>query len=202
MNNKLQELTDKLYQEGLSKGKEEGERLLEQARAESEAIVLKAREQARSILEKAEADSSELKSKAESDIRMASEQSLQTLKKEIEQLFVNSITDAPVEKSLSDAEFLKTLIGEISHKFDSTEQVDISVVLPESLKADLESWVKSELSSRLKSGIQASFSKKIQGGFRIGPSDGSYFISLTDDSFKALIKEYLRPVTRKILFGE
>ena len=28
MQNKLQELTDKLYQEGLSKGKEEGERIL------------------------------------------------------------------------------------------------------------------------------------------------------------------------------
>ena len=50
--------------------------------------------------------------------------------------------------------------------------------------------------------MNASFSKKIAGGFTIGPKDGSYFISLTDETFKELISEYLRPATRKLLFGE
>ena len=49
---------------------------------------------------------------------------------------------------------------------------------------------------------QAEFSKKIAGGFTIGPKDGSYFISFTDKTFDSLIAEYLRPVTRKLLFGE
>ena len=43
---------------------------------------------------------------------------------------------------------------------------------------------------------------KIPGGFTIGPKDGSYFIDLTSESFESLISEYLRPVTRKLLFGE
>ena len=51
-------------------------------------------------------------------------------------------------------------------------------------------------------GISASFSKKVSGGFNIGPKDGSYFISFTDETFRSLISEYLRPATRKILFGE
>ena len=38
-------------------------------------------------------------------------------------------------------------------------------------------------------------------GFKIGPKDGSYFISLTDDAFTALIGEYLRPATKSLLFG-
>lgn len=42
MENKLQELTDKLYKEGLSKGKEEGE-----------AILAKANEKAAEIIEEA-----------------------------------------------------------------------------------------------------------------------------------------------------
>ena len=41
MQNKLQELTDKLYNEGLSKGKEEGEALLAKAKAEAAEIVAK-----------------------------------------------------------------------------------------------------------------------------------------------------------------
>ncbi len=54
----------------------------------------------------------------------------------------------------------------------------------------------------MKGDVKADFSKKIAGGFTIGPKDGGYFISLTDDSFKELIGEYLRPVTKKLLFGE
>ena len=46
MSNKLQELTEKLYNEGLSKGKEEGEQLLARARSEAEGIVAAARKQA------------------------------------------------------------------------------------------------------------------------------------------------------------
>ena len=39
---KLQELTQQLYKEGLSKGKEEGEAILAQAREEAAALVKKA----------------------------------------------------------------------------------------------------------------------------------------------------------------
>ena len=44
--NKLQELTDKLYNDGLSKGREEGERLLEEARSQAGEIIAKARKEA------------------------------------------------------------------------------------------------------------------------------------------------------------
>ena len=45
--NKLQELTDRLYEEGLSKGKAEGEHILEEARkqAEEEEAARKAAEE-------------------------------------------------------------------------------------------------------------------------------------------------------------
>ena len=41
----------------------------------------------------------------------------------------------------------------------------------------------------------------VGGGFSIGPKDGSWFVSMTDETFRDLIAEYLRPVTRKFLFG-
>ena len=46
MQNKLQELTDKLYSEGLSKGKQEGEQIVAKANAQAEEIVSKAKEEA------------------------------------------------------------------------------------------------------------------------------------------------------------
>jgi len=50
---KLQELTQKLYDQGLAKGKEEGEAILAKAREEAQDIIRKAQEEANAIVEKA-----------------------------------------------------------------------------------------------------------------------------------------------------
>ena len=65
MQNKLQELTDKLYNEGLSKGRQEGEAILNEARSQAEEIISKARAEAARITADAEKEASELKAKVE-----------------------------------------------------------------------------------------------------------------------------------------
>lgn len=201
MSNKLQELTDRLYNEGLSKGKEEGEILLSKARKEADEIIANARKQAEDIVTEAENRAVQLKEKAESDIKMASEQALMATKKDIENLLVNALCTEETEKVLSEEKFLKEVILAVAQKFSTQQSEDISLVLPASLKSMLEPWVSTELKKALKKEISVDFSKKIKGGFSIGPQNGSWYISMSDESFKALISEYLRPVTKKLLFG-
>ena len=201
MSNKLQELTDRLYNEGLSKGKEEGEILLFKARKEADEIIANARKQAEDIVTEAENRAAQLKEKAESDIKMASEQALMATKKDIENLLVNALCAEETEKVLSEEKFLKEIILAVAQKFSTQQSEDISLVLPASLKSMLEPWVSTELKKAHKKEISVDFSKKIKGGFSIGPQNGSWYISMSDESFKALISEYLRPVTKKLLFG-
>lgn len=202
MQNKLQELTDKLYEEGLSKGKEEGARILEEACQEAERILTEARANADAIREEARKEAAEMKSKVESDLKMASAQTLQATRRDVEGLVVAKISDEKVSAALSDPDFLKNLITAVAQRFSAQESADLNLILPESLQARLEPFVKGELAKALGKEVSASFTKKMAGGFCIGPKDGSYYISLTDESFKRLIGEYLRPVTRKFLFGE
>ena len=49
MENKLQQLTEKLYNEGLSKGRAEAEAVLAKAHADAEKIVAEAQDKAREI---------------------------------------------------------------------------------------------------------------------------------------------------------
>lgn len=198
MQNKLQELTEQLYNEGLSKGRQEGDRYLEEAKANAAGIIAEAESKAAAIVSKAEKDASDLKSKAEADIRMASSQALQATRKDIENLIVAKVAS---QNATSDPEFLKKIIMAVAERF-SAESGDLSLVLPESLKAELEPWIEGKLSKVLASPVEARFSKKLSGGFTISPKDGSYYISFTDKTFDELIAEYLRPVTRKLLFGE
>ena len=80
MENKLQELTDKLYQEGLAKGKEEAAALLAKAREEADAIVKEAKKEATWMVERAEQEAAEHKEQVENEIKMASRHTLSSLK--------------------------------------------------------------------------------------------------------------------------
>lgn len=201
MNNKLQELTERLYNEGLSKGKQDAEQLLSKAQADAEKIVADAKKEAQKIVQEAQESADKLKSKAESDIKMASEQSLQATKKDIENLLVDAMISDKVKSNLADSAFVKEIILSVAKKFTAEQSIELSLILPASLQKELEPWVGGELKKALKSEVKAEFSKKVQGGFTIGPKDGSWYVNLTEESFKELIAEYLRPVTRKLLFG-
>ena len=201
MSDKLQELTEKLYNEGLSKGKEEGKLLLARAREEADRIISDARSQAATIVSDAEKQAEDVKNKTASDLKMASAQCLQATKKDIENLLVKAIGAAPVEKQVSDPDFLKKIILAVAERFSATESADLALLLPASLKNELEPWVEGELRKKLGSGLKADFTKKVAGGFSIGPKDGGWFVSMTDETFGQLFAEYLRPVTRKLLFG-
>ena len=199
MQNKLQELTEQLYNEGLAKGRQEGDRYLEEARQKAAAIVSDAKKEAEAIIAKAEKEAADLKFKAEADIKMASSQALQATRKDVENLIIEKVSS---QNATSDPDFLKQIIQSVASMFSAQESSDIALVLPAALQEKLEPWVKNELSKVLSKPVQAEFSKKISGGFTIAPKDGSYFISFTDKTFDDLIAEYLRPVTRKLLFGE
>lgn len=201
MQNKLQELTDKLYNEGLSKGRQEGEELRAKAKTQADEMISKAQAEADRIIAEAQKQADEIKTKTASDIRMASNQSLAATKKDIETLVVGKMTDEAVKKALSSADFVKELIKAVAEKFTTDGPMDLALILPENLQKDLEPFVTNELAKILNAGVEASFSKKVSGGFRIGPKDGGYFVSFSEDTFNQLISEYLRPATKKLLFG-
>ncbi|MBR6858466.1 MAG: hypothetical protein IKM75_01230 [Bacteroidales bacterium] len=198
---KLQELTQKLYDEGLAKGKQDGEALLRKAEDEAQGIVKQAKEEAEAILAKARKEAEDFKVKVEGDVKMAAQQSVQATRTDIENLVIAKVVDGTVDKALSNEDFLKGIITAVAQKFSADEPADLALVLPETLKAGLEPFVKNELGKLLGKGVEATFSKKVAGGFKIGPKEGGYFVSLTDDTFKELIGSYLRPATKKLLFG-
>lgn len=201
-NDKLQELTDKLYNQGLSKGKEEGEKILASARAQAEKILADASAQAEKTLAQARKKADEINSKALSDVKMASFQALEATKADIMGAIRAKGSDKDVDANLSGEAFIKEIILSSCKALSAQTSCELEVVLPESTKASTADYVKKEIASAIGRGIDVTLSKKVKGGLNIAPKDGGYFISLSDETFKSLIREYLRPSTDKILFGE
>ncbi|MBO7278740.1 MAG: hypothetical protein J6U70_03975 [Bacteroidales bacterium] len=202
MQNKLQELTDKLYNEGLSKGKQEAEDLKAKARKEAAAIVEKAREEAEALLAQARKDAEELRKKAETDIRMASAQTVASIKQGVETMITTRTIAEPAKAALAAPEFIQELVKTIVAAFRAdSEALDLTVILPANLQKELEEFAKAQTAAAMQGGLEVRFSKQIGNGFKIGPKNGGYLISFTGDDFEQLFADYLRPATRKLLFG-
>ena len=203
MQDKLQELTDRLYNEGLSKGKQEGEELLMKAHAEADGIIAQAKAEAERIIAQANKEADELKTKVAADVRMAATQSIAVTKQEIEQMVVTRAAQQGAGQALSSADFAKELIANVVKAFNpqNASPVALDLILPESMKAQLEPFVGSEIAKTFNGEIRVDYSKKMNGGFKVSPREGGYMLQFTDEEFTQLIANYLRPATKKILFG-
>ena len=132
MDNKLQELTDRLYQEGLSKGRQEADQLLEKARKEAQEIVAKAQEEAEAIRSDAEKRAVKIRTMVQGDIKMASTQTISALKQEVENMVITKAVAGPVDAALSDEGFVKDLIAMVVRAFNAAnpDGMGLDVILP------------------------------------------------------------------------
>lgn len=88
MDTKIQELTDKIYKEGVEKGNEEAGRIIADANAQKQAILTEAEAEAKRIVAQAEKQAAELKKNTEAELKLFATQSVEALKSEV----VNLIT--------------------------------------------------------------------------------------------------------------
>ena len=204
MQNKLQELTDRLYEEGLSKGRQEADQLLAKAKAEAQEILDKARAEAEAVRAEAEKQASETRTMVEGDLKMASAQAISALRQQAENMVITKAVAGPVDVALSDKGFVKDLITMVVRAFNASnpDGVGLDVILPLAAQKELEKAFDNEVIKNLSEGIEIKNVKGLSKGFKIGPRDGGYQISFTADDVTSLIGEYLRPATKKILFGK
>ena len=135
---KLQELTDRLYNEGLAKGKEEGERILEEARKQAEEIIAEARKKGEDIISKSQKEADDYRQKVTSDLKMAATKSFQATRKCIEDLVITEIAGKDVKSTLASPDFVKEMLLAVTGKFSSEGMQDLDLILPASLKDELE----------------------------------------------------------------
>ena len=100
MENKLQQLTQKLYDEGLEKGRAEADRLVAEAKKEAAKIVAEARAQAEDIVRKAQDKAEDVEKNTMTEISLAGKQAAAKIKSEIAAMIVAKSTAAGVRDCL------------------------------------------------------------------------------------------------------
>lgn len=204
MENRLQELTQKLYDEGLAKGRSEADEILSKAKDEAKSIIDNAKAESAAIMKKAQNDADELKKNTQTEIVLASRQSIASIKQQIENMIVASGVTQSVKQAVADPSLVKEVIVAVSKNWNGAtgESVDLNVLLPTSTADKFIADIKSTVSGILANGLEIATDAGVKTGFKIGPKDGSYYISFSDADFDALFKEYLRPRVSQMLYAD
>ena len=204
MTDKLQEITEKIYNEGVVKARDEAEKIKENAKKLAERIISEAKEQAGKILAKAESDAGELKNNAESEMKLAARQFLSKLKQQITNLILTQQLDKPVQETFSDKDFIQKIIVTIleNWKPDESAKMDLKVLVPQNELDNLTRLLNQRASEAMKNGLEVQVDSKLKTGFKIGPKDDRFIVQFTDTDFENYFKAYFKEKTQKLLFEE
>ncbi len=204
MQKKLQELTEKIYQEGVDKANREAEKIISDAKAEAKKTLDQAKKEAESKIEKAEKEAEDLKKNAMNELQLSARQAMSDLKQEVTDLIQAKAIKPETQQAFKEAAFTKEIIQTVVKNWDpnSDEAVDLKVLLPEKKQKEFEAYFKDKAKDLLNKGLEVDFDERVKGGFKIGPKDGSYLVSFSDEDFEHFFKLYLRPRLIEMLFGE
>jgi len=193
---KIQELTEKIYREGVEKGQAEGARLVEEAKAEAAKIVAEAKEQAAAIEAGAQKKAQELDANTKGELKLYTSQSLNALKSEIANVLTDKVVKDAVAGLANNKDFLGQFAVALASKWVENEPVVIS-----SSEADaLKSYFAAQAKEVLDKGVTI---EKVNGKdtlFTIAPADGSYKVNFGKEEFETYFKNFLRPQLVDMLF--
>lgn len=199
-NTKLQQLTDKLYQEGLEKGRAEADNLVATAKSEAQKIVAEAEARAAKIVADAEDKAADIEKNAMTEISLAGKQAVAKIKAEIETLIVAKTTAESVKSANLDATFIKDMLLAVAKNWNNGAKAELKALLPEAKKEELGKAFDAAAKALLAEGVEVGFSSDVKSGFKVGEKNGGYYISFSDESFEALLSGYLREKVAQLLF--
>lgn len=193
---KIQELTEKIYREGVEKGQAEGARLVEEAKAEAAKIVAEAKEQAAAIEAGAQKKAAELDASTKGELKLYTSQALNALKSEVANVISAKVVKDAVSSLAADKNFLGQFAVMLASKWTENEPVVISTSDAESLKA----YFAANAKELLDKGVTIEQVNGKSALFTIAPADGSYKVNFGQEEFETYFKNFLRPQLVEMLF--
>lgn len=196
MENKIQELADKIYREGVEKGNEEAHKLVQKAREEAEAIIADAKKEAESITSDAQKSAHEMIGNAKSELRLFARQSVDALKSEIASLLTQQVVSDAVKSFVADKNALNEFMLSVASKWSADEPIVVSTADAASLRK----FFAVKAKDLLDKGVKIEQVNGMKALFSISPADGSYRVDFGEEEFENYFKSFLRPQLAEMLF--
>lgn len=196
MNNKIQELTDIIYNEGVAKGQAQADQILAQAREQAEKIISEARKQADSIVAAARKESADNAENVQKELRLYAAQAVEALKSEIATVVTDKIVTDSVKGFTADQKAFNEFMLRIAQEWGKNQQIEIKAQDADALTR----YFTANAKALLDKGVKITQVNGQPAEFSIQPADGSYKVNFGTDEFMNWFKSMLRPQLVETLF--
>lgn len=198
MDNKVQQLADKIYKEGIEKANSEAQTILSEAESRRDEILSDAKAEAEKIIKSAQAEADTLKQNSESELKLASLKAVEGVRTEILDLITDKAVKNGTDKGFADPAVLQSVVLKMAEGWSKNQEVSIE---GEDAKA-LEGYFKNEANELLEQGkVKITEVNGKPHTFELSPENGSYKVTISKEAFEEYFKEFLRPRLRNLLFG-
>lgn len=200
MENKLDVLTKKLYEEGVGKANQEAETIIAGAKTEAAKLIAEAEARVKEINANANADIENLKKKAEAEMALSARQAITALKQSITNLISGEVAGEMAKVGFKEENFVQELLVSIVKKWDvASGNLNLQLILSEEEKAKFQQFVAVKYKELLDKGLEIKVGNT-DGAFVIQPKDGGYQIAFSEELFEAFFNQYMRNFTKSLLY--
>ena len=200
MENKIQKLTEQLFNDGVAKGKEQSEQLVLDAKQQAAGILAKAKAEAEAILAKANSDAVELTDRSLSNVKRSAKETITDVQSQLQRAVVAKAISPDVKSAFADDSFVKELILAAVSAWSGSGAITVTVA--NGSEAKIGEFIKAKVDAALASSISVEGSIELKEGFTITPEGEGYYIKFTAEDFELLISQYIRANVAQIVFGE
>ena len=204
MNESIEQLANKIYQEGVGKAEIRAKEIMDEATSKARRIVEEAEAKARHIIENTERNATELRAKYEAEMRISARQALSALKQRITELVIWELNHEPAQKAVRDIAFMQVLITKLMDYWLANfgQEDHLRILLPKNEYEEYREYLRQKTAELLGSGITVEFTDTMQHGFQVEPVEHGFRISFTDQDFENYFSNFARPRVYKLLFGK
>lgn len=196
MENKIQELTEKLLRDGVEKGNAEAEKIIAAANEKAAQIIADAQVKAEEIEQVAKKNTQGMEENMKSEIKMYANQALNALKSEVANVVGDKVVKEAAAEITGNKDFMNEFILKLAEKWGANEDIVISTEDAKSLKALFAKKAKALLDK----GVAINEVNGQKTLFTVQPADGSYKVNFGEAEFEEYFKNFLRPQLVEMIF--
>lgn len=200
MENKVQELAQKIYTDGVEKAKEEAAKIIADAEKRRDLIINEAKAKAEQITREAKQAEQVTRQQTERDLRNLITNATDSLQASITNMLNSEAVKAGVDAALATPEALYKVIVEMCRTLFLQSGRGVEVSGEDALA--LEAYFQKEAKELLDKGVAIREVAGRSASFDIAPEGADYKVNVSKEAFAEYFKGFMRPRMQEILFGK
>ncbi len=194
----LQELIDKIKNDGVAVAESKAAEILEAAKAEADKMISDAKATAEKLMQNAKVENDRMVKSGEDAIRQAGRNVLisfrESVARELEALVGEKVGEVYSSEALS------SIIIKVVEGFKAgSDAGEIAVILNDADQKALEEGILSGLKAKMLGGVTLKTGDTFDGGFRVAVKDGKVYYDYSTEAVTAMLSAYLSPKVTALL---